>query len=238
MLKHIAAALFSICFVLVLGGASAVRAQSVPASFFGASSDVCVSALVSTCTLGSGGTGLYPVWWPGSNSDTSPAGIPIGAAGKPVAMGWGMAEIDVTSLYIAPSSGTDGSTIGTHWRSCLFDAVGAGTCPSGFTSATAGSYWPEINSYVKAAQSTSTPVTYTFYYVPQYSVCYDYSGTGDSSQFYYGGPKGSVLDNENPNAISCSASSASAPYNTIYGTDTGTTPGLADGDAFEGPSLA
>jgi len=104
MSRHIAVALFSVSLVLVLGGASAVQAQSVPASFFGASSDVCVRALVTSCTLGSGGTGLYPVWWPGSSSDTSPARIAIGAAGKPVGMGWGMAEIDVTSLYIAPAA--------------------------------------------------------------------------------------------------------------------------------------
>jgi len=63
------------------------------------------------------------------------------------------------------------------------------------------------------------PVTYSFYYVPQFSVCYDFGAQGSPS-LYYGGPLGPRSSGENPNAISCSSSSASVPYNTIYGPNT------------------
>ena len=179
---------------------------SVPASFFGTSSSVCTPAQNSYCILSSSTTNpLYPIWWPGTSSPT----VTLGSAGKSTNLTqWYALEGSPSTLYIAPSTGTDGSAYGFHWRNSLLDQ---GVTPS-------ASGWIPLNSTVSAAQGSGVPVLYTYYQVPQYAVCYDYI-VDDVHVDLYGGPNGS---GGNPNAVSCPASGLVYPFNIIYSSSPGT----------------
>jgi hypothetical protein len=130
----------------------------------------------------------YEIWWPNDVNASLPP-ISIGAAGKEIQAPWGVVDNDVADL----TWHTDGSSAGGYWT----------TLPK----------WDNLKAYVAAAQGSGVPITYTFFQVPQYNVCYDYVGNG--GPLY--GPPG------NPHSLVCPSNNVTAPYNTIYTNVKGTT---------------
>ena len=134
----------------------------------------------------------YSIWWPNDSSASSPP-ISIGAAGKESASGWGRVDDDPTTL----SWTADSTATGGYWTGI----------PN----------WGNLDAYVTAAQGSGVPVTYTFFEVPQWAVCFDY-GAGNGGQ-RYGGPTG-----QNSAAKSCPLPGIGAPYNTVYSGTAGNCP--------------
>jgi hypothetical protein len=200
-----------VCLILALGGAIPARAQNnVPPNFFGVSTTVCTTNQVTACPQ-PGQAGPYPVWWPEDPINGSKPAITIGSAGKPTNFSWGTTDTDPGKLCEVP----DGSTVTFHWRSWAFDQSGTTGCKnSGY-----GGGWDMLDSYVNAAQSGSNnpDITYTFFEVPQWAVCYDYGTSG--GRMRYGGPL-----TINSNAVDCTPNNSidpGAPFDQVYGLNSG-----------------
>jgi hypothetical protein len=179
----------SLLLITALAVGPAALAQTptaVSSTYFAATTAVCDNtANIGTssnasCTA-SGTPNEFPVWWPDSAVGGSTPAVSLGAEGRGAKETWPDIMNNLACLKRV------GSGPG-HWEYDLTKH----NCSVGNLGTVPAFNWPYTDSYVSAAQASGIDYSFNYLEVPQWAICYNYSGTD-----LYGGPNG----------VSCSGAS-------------------------------